>query len=282
MNLPSQFFRSFRFHLLVLLIVILLLPTARARDFVILQSTTSTHNSGLLEFLIPQFESAIGIEVRTVAVGTGQALQNGRNGDGDVLLVHAKSAENQFVTEGYGIERFDLMYNDFVIVGPAVDPARIRQQRTAIDAFERIAKVQHEFISRGDDSGTHKKESEIWREAGIDTTPSNGLWYLETGSGMGATLNVAVGKGAYTLTDRGTWLNFKNRRAFDILLEGDPKLFNQYGVILVNPAKHPMVNALGGQTFVDWILGPAGQGAIASYRINGEQVFYPNASRAAP
>jgi len=282
MNLPSQFFRSFRFHLLVLLIVILLLPTARARDFVILQSTTSTHNSGLLEFLIPQFESAIGIQVRTVAVGTGQALQNGRNGDGDVLLVHAKSAENQFVTEGYGIERFDLMYNDFVIVGPAVDPARIRQQRTAIDAFERIAKVQHEFISRGDDSGTHKKESEIWREAGIDTTPSNGLWYLETGSGMGATLNVAVGKGAYTLTDRGTWLNFKNRRAFDILLEGDPKLFNQYGVILVNPAKHPMVNALGGQTFVDWILGPAGQGAIASYRINGEQVFYPNASRAAP
>ena len=251
--------------------------SASADRSIILQSTTSTANSGLYRHILPVFERASGIKVRVVAVGTGQALRNGRAGDGDVLLVHAKAAEEKFVAEGYGVTRHDVMYNDFVFVGPPDDPAGIAGKVTAAEALKSIAAAQAIFASRGDNSGTHKKERQLWAAAGIDPEPASGKWYRETGSGMGATLNIAVGMGAYTLTDRGTWINFKNKRNFKVLLEGDATLFNQYGVILINPQRHKSVNARDGQTFIDWILSARGQAAIASYRLDGQQLFYPNA-----
>ncbi len=242
-----------------------------------LASTTSTDNSGLFGHLLPIFESASGIKVHVIAVGTGQALRLARNGDADVLLVHHTPSENRFVAEGFGVARFDVMYNDFVIVGPAADPARLRGLTDAPAALTRIARTRALFASRGDDSGTHKTESGLWRAAGIDAAAASGDWYRETGSGMGATLNTAAGLGAYALTDRATWIGFKNKGDLVILVEGDKRLFNQYGVIRINPARHPHVKAREGQAFIDWLISPAGQKAIAAYRLEGQQLFFPNA-----
>jgi len=252
---------------------------AAAEDkFIIVQSTTSTQNSGLFEHILPIFTKKTGIEVRVVAVGTGQALKNAENGDGDVVFVHSKPDEEKFVADGWGVKRYDVMYNDFIIVGPAADPAKVAGVKDAAQAFTKIAEAKAPFASRADDSGTNKAELKLWHDAGIDAQASSGSWYLETGSGMGATLNTAVGKQAYTLTDRGTWLSFANKDDFKVLVEGDPHLFNQYGVILVNPAKHPNVKAKEGQAFIDWLIGSDGQAAIASYKIDGEQLFFPNAA----
>lgn len=253
--------------------------TALAADkFIVVQSTTSTQNSGLFDYILPMFHDKAGIEVRVVAVGTGQALKNAANGDGDVLLVHAKPAEEKFVADGFGVKRFDVMYNDFVIVGPKNDPAGIKGMTDATAALQKIADSKSVFASRGDDSGTHKKERALWKQADIDPTAASGSWYRETGSGMGATLNAAAGMGAYTMSDRATWLAFKNKDALEILAQGDDRLFNQYGVMLVNPEKHPNVKAETGQEFIDWLIGPEGQKAIASYKVGGEQLFFPNAS----
>lgn len=245
--------------------------------FIVVQSTTSTQNSGLFDHLLPMFQEQTGIEVRVVAVGTGQAIKNAANGDGDVLLVHAKAAEEVFVAEGNGVERFDLMYNDFVIVGPLSDPAGIAGMIDADEAFARIAAAEALFASRGDDSGTHKAELALWQEAGVDPASQSGSWYRETGSGMGPTLNTASGMGAYALTDRATWISFENKGDLEIVVEGDPALFNQYGVILVNTDKFPAVEAEEGQQFVDWLLSDEGQAAIAAYQVNGQQLFFPNA-----
>jgi tungstate transport system substrate-binding protein len=246
-------------------------------NFIIVQSTTSTQNSGLFEHLLPLFTKKTGIEVRVVAVGTGQALKNAENGDGDVVLVHSPPDEEKFVADGWGVKRYPVMYNDFIVVGPQADPAKIAGLKQAPEALKKIAEAQAPFASRADDSGTHKAELKLWEEAGVDPKASSGSWYLETGSGMGATLNTAVGKQAYALTDRGTWLAFANKDDFKVLVEGDDKLFNQYGVILVNPAKHPNVKAKQGQAFIDWLVSPEGQAAIASYTIDGQQLFFPNA-----
>jgi tungstate transport system substrate-binding protein len=254
-------------------------PALAADKSIILQSTTSTANSGLYDFLLPIFTEKTGIAVYVVAVGTGQAIKNSQNGDGDVLLVHAKAAEEQFVAEGHGVERFDVMYNDFIIVGPSADPADIGRTRYAAAALARIAEVQAPFASRADNSGTHQKEMHLWHAAGIDPTQDSGTWYRETGSGMGATLNAAVGMGAYTITDRGTWIGFKNKGDYEILVEGDRNLINGYGIILVNPKKHPNVKVGEGQAFIDWILSDAGQAAIASYKLDGQQLFFPSNER---
>ncbi len=263
---------------LVLLAGVSPLSTASAADFIVVQSTTSTQNSGLFDAILPRFTGKTGIEVRVVAVGTGQALKNARNGDGDVLLVHAKPAEEKFVAEGYGVKRSDLMYNDFVIVGPRRDPAGVRGMRDATAALAKLAHARAMFASRGDDSGTHSKEMRLWQETGIDPLKASGTWYRETGSGMGATLNTAAGLGAYTMSDRATWIAFKNKGDLEILVEGDERLFNQYGVILVNPQKHPHVKAEAGQAFIDWLLGEEGQAAIGAYRMDGEPLFFPNAT----
>lgn len=252
--------------------------SAQAADkFIVVQSTTSTQNSGLLDYILPMFTKKTGIEVRVVAVGTGQAIKNAQNGDGDVLLVHAKPAEEKFVADGWGVKRFDVMYNDFVIVGPASDPAKVGGMKDAPGAMKMIAEAKAPFASRGDDSGTHKAELKLWQAAGVDVKAASGSWYRETGSGMGATLNAAAGMGAYCLTDRATWISFQNKGNLKIEVEGDPRLFNQYGVMLVNPEKHPNVKAKEGQAFIDWLIGAEGQAAIASYKINGQQLFFPNA-----
>jgi tungstate transport system substrate-binding protein len=265
---------------LALLSSVLIAGSSAAEDkSILLQSTTSTANSGLYDAILPMFTDRTGIRVNVVAVGTGQAIKNAQNGDGDVLLVHAKSAEEKFVAEGYGLERYDVMYNDFIIVGPAADPAGIAGGKDAVAALKTIADSKSIFASRGDNSGTHKKEIALWKEAGVDTSAGSGAWYRETGSGMGATLNAAVGMGAYALTDRGTWISFKNKGDFQIAVEGDRDLFNQYGVILVNPARHPNVKKAEGQAFIDWILGDEGQRAIADYMLDGQQLFFPNARR---
>lgn len=246
-------------------------------DSIIVQSTTSTKNSGLYDYLLPRVSTDTGIKVNVVAVGTGQAIKNAQRCDGDVLLVHAKPSEERFVAQGFGIERFDLMYNDFVIVGPADDPALIKGSNDVSEALRKIAVAEAIFTSRGDDSGTHKAELRLWKDSTIDPTKASGQWYRETGSGMGATLNIAVGMNAYALTDRATWTKFGNKGDFQIHVEGDRKLFNQYGVILVNPEKCPNVNAAAGQKLIDWLLSKTGQDAIASYQVNGNQLFYPNA-----
>ena len=251
--------------------------TAMAARSIIVQSTTSTANSGLYDHLLPLFKRATNIQVNVVAVGTGQAIKNARNGDGDVLLVHAQSAEEKFVADGFGVKRFDVMYNDFVIVGPALDPAGLGKAKTVIDALKLIASKGAVFTSRGDNSGTHKREKQLWKLANIDPKKDSGKWYRETGSGMGATLNVARGMGAYSMSDRGTWISFKNKGDFKVLVEGDGNLFNQYGIMLVNPKKHPRVKSVEGQSFIDWIIGAEGQKAIAAYKLEGQQLFYPNA-----
>jgi tungstate transport system substrate-binding protein len=247
---------------------------APAQEYITVASTTSTDQSGLFKDLLPAFKRDTGIEARVIAVGTGQALDMGRRGDADVLFVHDKVAEAKFVAEGFGVKRFPVMYNDFVIVGPKSDPAKVKGNDVT-GALKKISDAQAPFASRADKSGTHAAELRYWKAAGIDK-PS-GAWYRETGSGMGPTLNTASGMGAYALTDRATWLNFKNRGDLAILVEGDKRLFNQYGVILVNPAKHVHVKRDAGQKFIDWIVSPKGQGAISAYKIGGEQLFFANA-----
>ncbi|OED38931.1 sulfate transporter [Chromatiales bacterium (ex Bugula neritina AB1)] len=244
---------------------------------ILVQSTTSTANSGLYNFLLPAFEQSSGISVNIVAVGTGQAIRNAKNCDADVLLVHAKSAEEQFVADGFGIARHDLMYNDFVIVGPAEDPANINKLTSTAEAFRSIAETKSVFASRGDNSGTHKKEVSLWHSAAVNASADSGKWYRETGSGMGATLNAAVGMSAYTLTDRATWISFGNRQNHTILFEGEPELFNQYGVILVSAEKCPRVKSSAGEKFIDWLTSTEGQHLIDSYQVDGQQLFYSNA-----
>jgi tungstate transport system substrate-binding protein len=250
--------------------------SAADEKFITVASTTSTENSGLFTYLLPAFTQATGIEVRVVAVGTGQALAIGQRGDADVVFVHDRPAELKFVDAGDGVGRREVMYNDFVVVGPASDPADIAGLSDAVAAFKKIAAAKASFLSRGDKSGTNEEELRLWAEAGVDVKdPGNG-WYRDTGSGMGATLNTAVAIGAYTLADRGTWLSFKNRADLKILVEGDKRLFNQYGVMLVNPERHPTVKREWGQEFIDWLTSAAGQQTIAGYKIKGEQLFFPN------
>jgi tungstate transport system substrate-binding protein len=248
-----------------------------ADRFITVASTTSTRNSGLYDHILPMFTKATGIEVRVVAVGTGQAIKLARNGDADVLFVHHKPSEMKFVADGFGIERKDVMYNDFVIVGPSSDPAKVGGGKDAAKALSMIAVAKAPFASRGDDSGTHKKELGLWKTAGVDVKAVSGSWYRETGSGMGATLNAASGMNAYALTDRGSWLNFANKGDLKILVEGDERLFNPYGVIVVNPAKHPHVKKADAQKFADWVVSKEGQAAIAEYKIKGHQAFFPSA-----
>jgi len=245
---------------------------ANAQDFITVASTTSTEQSGLFKHLLPEAKKALGFDIRVVAVGTGQALDMGRRGDADVEFVHDKAAEEKFLAEGFGVKRFDVMYNDFIIVGPKSDPADAKGN-DVIAGLRKIAAARAPFASRGDKSGTDAAEKRYWKAAGVEP---KGAWYRETGSGMGPTLNTAAGMDAYALCDRGTWVSFKNREDLVILVEGDKKLFNQYGVMLVNPAKHPYVKKDLGQKFIDWLISPEGQRAIADYRIDGQQLFFPN------
>ena len=242
---------------------------------IVVSSTTSTEQSGLFNYLLPIYKSKSGTDVKVVAVGTGQALDIGRRGDADVVFVHDKPAEEQFVAEGFSGKRYEVMYNDFILIGPKGDPAKIAGGKEIDVAFQKIAAAQSPFISRGDKSGTNAAELRYWKSAGIN--PTSGSWYKETGSGMGPALNTASAMNAYILADRGTWLSFKNRGDLIILVQGDPKLFNQYGVMLVNPEKFPQVKKTLGQNFIDWLISKEGQAVIASYKIDGEQLFFPNA-----
>jgi tungstate transport system substrate-binding protein len=266
-----------RAFVIVVLAVVMSVSVFADEKFILLQSTTSTANSGLYDYILPFFKKKTGITVHVVAVGTGQAIKNAKNGDGDVLLVHAKSAEEKFVADGFGLERTDVMYNDFILVGPPSDFAEINGLADAALAFKKIAATGSLFVSRGDNSGTHKKEKSLWSSSKVSPSTAGGSWYRETGSGMGATLNIALGMGAYALTDRGTWISFKNKGDFKIHVEGGNELFNQYGIILVNPLKHSRVKKLEGQAFIDWLTGAEGQAAIARYKLDGEQLYFPNA-----
>jgi len=263
----------------VVLVAVLALPAVAAERFITVASTTSTENSGLFGYILPQFQQATGIAVRVVAVGTGQAMKNAERGDADVLFVHHQPSEEQFVAQGFGVERRDVMYNDFVLVGPQTDPARIQGMMDVVAALAQIAATPAPFVSRGDDSGTHKLELSLWEAAGIDVKKASGSWYREVGAGMGATLNAVTGLDGYTISDRGTWISFQNKRKLAMLVAGDPRLFNQYGVILVNPAKHAHVKAKDGQAFIDWLTSDQGQQAIADFRIEGQQLFFPNAHK---
>jgi len=258
------------------LLAALALPAAAQPVSITVSYTTSTEQSGLFGHLLPIFMRETGIAVRVVALGTGQALDVGRRGDADVVFVHDREAELRFVAEGFATRRFPVMYNDFIIVGPAADPAGIAGSRDAVQALRRIAATRSPFVSRGDRSGTHAAELRLWQQAGVDLASGRGAWYREVGQGMGPALNTAAAQGGYILADRGTWLAFRNRQDLRILAEGDEKLFNQYGVMLVNPTRHPHVKATEGQRFIDWLVSPAGQAAITGYRINGEQLFFPN------
>ncbi len=254
-------------------------PAAAQERFITVASTTSTEQSGLFGHILPLFEQKAGIKVRVVALGTGQALDLARRGDADVVFVHAKAAEEKFLAEGFGIARFPVMYNDFVLIGPRADPAKVGGGRDITEALQKIQSAQAPFVSRGDKSGTHMAEVALWKVAGIDLDKAKGPWYRDTGQGMGPALNTAASMNAYVLADRGTWLAFKNRGELAILVEGDRRLFNQYGVIVVNPARHPHVKKDLGQAFVDWVVSADGQKAIADYKINGEQLFFPNAGQ---
>jgi len=254
-------------------------PVAAQERFIVVASTTSTEQSGLFGHILPLFQAASGIQVRVVAQGTGQALDTGRRGDADVVFVHDTAAEETFVAEGFGVDRREVMYNDFVLVGPQADPAKVAGGTDIVTAFRAIRDAAAPFASRGDRSGTHAAELRLWQAAGIDVARDKGPWYRETGSGMGPTLNTSSAMNAYAFTDRGTWLSFRNRGELTILVEGDRRLFNQYGVMLVNPAKHPHVKKELGMAFIDWVTSPAGQKAIADYRIDGQQLFFPNYRR---
>ncbi|HXL84315.1 MAG TPA: substrate-binding domain-containing protein [Casimicrobiaceae bacterium] len=255
--------------------------SAQAQErFITVASTTSTEQSGLFGHLLPRFEQKTGIKVHVVAVGTGQALDLARRGDADVVFVHARSAEEKFLAEGHGVKRYPVMYNDFVLLGPKSDPAKIGGGKDILQAFKNLEAARAPFVSRGDKSGTHLAELDLWKAAGIDIDTVKGPWYRDTGQGMGPALNTASSMNAYILTDRGTWLSFKNRGDLTILVEGDKRLFNQYGVMLVNPDKHPSVKKELGQMFVDWVISPEGQQAIVDYKIDGEQLFFPDAGQA--
>jgi tungstate transport system substrate-binding protein len=260
-------------------IVLASATVATAQDkSIAVSSTTSTQDSGLFGHILPLFKTKTGVDVKVVAQGTGQALDTARRGDADVVFVHAKSAEEKFLAEGEGVKRYPVMYNDFVLIGPKGDPAGIKGMKDVAKALEVIRDKQADFISRGDRSGTHTAEINLWKGSGVDIDKEKGPWYKSVGQGMGAALNTANASNAYVLSDRGTWLSFKNKGDLQILVEGDKRLFNQYGVMLVNPAKHPNVKKDLGQQFIDWLISPEGQKAIADYKINGEQLFYPNAS----
>jgi tungstate transport system substrate-binding protein len=267
---------------LPMLVAAFALPAFAQERSITVASTTSTEQSGLFGHILPIFTRESGIAVRVVALGTGQALDVGRRGDADVVFVHDRAAEERFVAEGFGGPRRHVMFNDFVITGPAADPARIAGLGDTAEALRRIAAARAPFISRGDRSGTHAAELRLWQLAGIDPATGRGQWYREVGQGMGPALNTAAAQGAYILADRGTWLSFRNRQDQRILIEGDSRLFNQYGVMLVNAQRHAHVKAADGQRFIDWLLSAAGQAAIASYRINGEQLFFPNADKPEP
>ena len=265
----------------LLLCTLLFVPLSAGaqQKFIVVASTTSTEQSGLFGYLLPVFEKETGIQVRVVALGTGQALDLARRGDADVVFVHARSAEDKFLAEGHGVKRFPVMYNDFVLIGPKSDPAKVAGGKDILDALRKIKSAGAPFVSRGDRSGTHIAELALWKLAGIDIAKDKGPWYKDTGQGMGPALNTASAMNAYILADRGTWISFKNRGDLGIVVEGDKRLFNQYGVMLVNPAKHPNVKTDLGQTFVDWVISPEGQRVIAGYKIDGEQLFFPNANQ---
>jgi tungstate transport system substrate-binding protein len=274
---PARQFRRLRLAWVAAAIALFVAPPANAQaNFITVASTTSTEQSGLFKSILPAFKAATGIDTRVVAMGTGQALDMGRRGDADVVFVHDKEAEEKFVADGFGVKRFEVMYNDFVIVGPKADPARASGKGVP-EGLRKIAAARAPFASRGDRSGTHAAELRCWKAAGIDLEKARGPWYRETGTGMGPTLNIASAMNAYALTDRGTWLSFRNRGDLVIVVEADPRLFNYYSVMLVNPARHAHVKKEAGQKFIDWIVSPAGQAAIAAYRIDGEQLFFPNA-----
>jgi len=256
--------------------IVLVASMAAQAQSIVVASTTSTEQSGLFAHLLPEFKKTTGIDVKVVALGTGQALDMGRRGDADVLFVHDRVAEEKIVADGFVVKRFPVMYNDFVLVGPAADPAKTHG-KDIVEALKKLAGTNTVFISRGDKSGTHAAELRFWKLAGLDAAGAKGSGYKECGCGMGPALNMASSMGAYVLADRGTWLSFKNRGDLTVLVEGDTRLFNQYGVMLVNPAKHPHVKVAEGQKFVDWVVSPAGQAVIASYKIGGEQLFFPNA-----
>ena len=254
-------------------------PALAQEKSIVVASTTSTEDSGLFGHILPLFRQATGIDVKVIAQGTGQALDTARRGDADVALVHARAAEEKFVQEGAGVKRFPVMYNDFVLIGPDSDPAGIKGSKDIVTALKAIQAKGAPFVSRGDRSGTHQAELALWKQAGIDIAAERGPWYRDIGQGMGAALNTASAMNAYVLSDRGTWISFKNRGDLMVAVEGDAKLFNQYGVILVNPARHPHVKAALGQAFIDWLISRAGQQAIADYKIDGQQLFFPNADR---
>jgi len=269
-----------RTFIAALALVALAAPASAQDKSIIVASTTSTQDSGLFEYLLPLFTRKTGIAVKVVAQGTGQALDTGRRGDADVVFVHAKSAEEKFLAEGESLKRYPVMYNDFVLIGPKSDPAGIKGMSDVGKALTTIKDKQAAFISRGDKSGTHIAELALWKASGVDIDKDKGAWYKSIGQGMGAALNTAGASNGYVLSDRGTWLNFKNRGDLAILVEGDKRMFNQYGVMLVNPAKHPSVKKELGQQFIDYLVSPEGQKDIANYKINGEQLFYPNANDA--
>ena len=273
--------RRIRTTLIAALVLVFSSFKVSAADrFITVASTTSTRNSGLYDHILPLFTEATGVTIRVVAVGTGQAIRLAKAGDADVLFVHHRPSEEAFVRNGFGVKRYDVMYNDFVIVGPKADPAGAAKQNSAAAALTAIAKANWPFTSRGDDSGTHKKEMGLWRAAGVNTAKSAGEWYRETGAGMGATLNTASAMNAYALTDRATWLKFANKGELTIVNEGDKRLFNPYGVVLVDPKKHPHTKVKNGQAFINWLISDAGQRAIAAYDINGQQAFFPNVKAA--
>jgi tungstate transport system substrate-binding protein len=259
------------------MVLIAALPAVAQDKYIVVASTTSTEQSGLFGHVLPAFQKKTGIQVRVVALGTGQALDLARRGDADVVFVHARAAEEKFLAEGHGVRRFDVMYNDFVLIGPKSDPAKISGGRDILDALKKIKAASAPFVSRGDRSGTHIAELDLWKFAGIDITIGRGPWYRDTGQGMGPALNTAAAMNAYILADRGTWISFKNRGELAIAVEGDKRLFNQYGVMLVNPARHPNVRKDLGQAFVDWLISPEGQNTIGEYKIGGDELFFPNA-----
>ena len=267
-----------RRELITIAAIVLAIVAAGAEDrFIFVASTTSTQDSGLFGHILPLFKAKTGIDVKVLAQGTGQALDTARRGDADVVFVHAKAAEEKFLAEGFGVKRYPVMYNDFILVGPASDPAGVKGTKDIVAAFKAVKEKEAAFISRGDSSGTHIAELNLWKLAGIDIAAEKGPWYKDIGQGMGAALNAASATNAYVLSDRGTWLSFKNKGDLVIAVQGDKRLFNQYGVMLVNPQKHLHVKKELGQQFIDWLVSPAGQKAIADYKINGEQLFYPNA-----
>ena len=267
------------FYTLLLFSISAASSAAAQTRFITVASTTSTEQSGLFRHLLPIFEKKTGIQVRVIALGTGQALDMARRGDADVVFVHARSLEEKFIAEGFGVRRFPVMYNDFVLIGPKPDPAKIAGGKDILEALHKIKAATAPFVSRGDKSGTHTAELALWKQAGIDIVADKGPWYRDTGQGMGPALNTASSMNAYLLADRGTWISFKNRGELAILVEGDNRLFNQYGVILVNPEKNKHVKKESGQAFVDWVVSADGQRVIADYKIGGEQLFFPNAGQ---